>query len=160
MNDPDFQPELLDTGFRQWDNSGISGLKDLFSQTTVATFEQTIEKYHIPRQDSFRYLQIRHYILHSTMSIDNPERSPAEKLFQAAVTLQRLRGTWEWELSVTINEEEWEDIWRRAKSATVCSHAQAIQLRIIHRMHASPNRRHQLNPTLCKIEIVTLTHCL
>ncbi len=60
--------------------------------------------------------------------------------------------------------EGWKEVWRHAKSISVYNHAQAIQLKIIHRMHISPNHGHHFNPTLsptclkCKIEIGTLTH--
>ena len=83
----------------------------------------------------------------------------------STVALQELREKWESELSVTINDNEWEDIWIYAKSISVCNRAKSIQFKILHRMHISPNRRHHFNPTLspmclkCKTEIGTLTHC-
>lgn len=82
------------------------------------------------------------------------------------VTLQELIVKWEKELSVTINDNEWEDIWIYARSLSVCNCAKSIQFKILHRMHISPNRRHNFNPTLspmclkCKTENGTLTHCL
>ena len=61
----------------------------------------------------------------------------------------------------------WEDIWRYAKTISICNRTRAIQLRIIHRLHISPNRRHAFSPTSsspqclkCKTDTGTLTHCL
>lgn len=51
LNNPDFQPGLLDTGFRQWGNSGINILKDLFSDKPFMSFDQMDEKYNIPIRD-------------------------------------------------------------------------------------------------------------
>ncbi len=142
-----------------------------------------IEKFTIPRHDFFRYLLIRHYILHRTMLIENHESSSLEKLlfltdgeisvslffkamyFAPPGGLQRLKGMWEKELNIMIDDEKWKEVWRHAKSISVCNHEQAIQLKIIYRMHISRNHRHHFNPTLsstylkCKIEIGTLTHC-
>ena len=143
-----------------------------------------IKKYQLPKQDVFRFLQIRHYITKSTTLIEHPEISAVEKvLFQppgkVSVSLlygviagtsttdtQRIKGVWEKELLVNIDDETWVDIWSYAKKISICTRAKAIQLKIIHRIHISPNRRHSFNPALsplclkCKIEIGTLTHCL
>ena len=79
--------------------------------------------------------------------------------------LQKLKGTWGKELNFIIDDEEWKDVWRYAKSISVCNCAQAIQLKSIHRKHISPKHRHYFNPTLspmwlkCKLETGTLTHC-
>lgn len=183
VNNPDFQPGMVDTGFEQWRANGVHRLRDLLSGNVVMTFEQMIEKYSIPRRDFFRYLQIRHYVSHSSTLVENHESSPVEKLLfltdreisisllykamylKTPNRLQKLKGTWEKELNIITDDEEWKDVWRHAKSISVCNRAQAIQLKIIHRMHISPNRRHYFNPTFsptclkCKIETGTLTHC-
>lgn len=145
-------------------------------------FDQMVEKYNIPRRDFFRFFQIRHYIVQSTTLISNTDISPLEKmlfgtvgkmsislLYRAMhnvppVTLQEFREKWEKEFSITINE--WEGVWIYVGPFSVCNCAKSIQFKILHRMHISPNRRHNFNPTLspmclkCKTEIGTLTHCL
>lgn len=80
VNTPDFQPGMVDAGFKKWRDKDVHRLKDLFSDNVMMTFEQIIEKYSIPRCDFFRYLQIRHYVLHSTTLVENHESSPVEKL--------------------------------------------------------------------------------
>ena len=184
LNNPDFQPGLLDAGFKLWHNFGIYMLGDLFLNKTLMSFSQLVEKYNIPRQHFFRYLQIRHYILQSTTLTDNSEPSPLEKvlfgtfgrmsirlLYRAlrvlpAIVLQDLRGKWDTELSIAIKDDEWCDIWTYANSISVCNRAKSIQFKILHRMHISPNRRHLFNCTLSpmclkyKTEVGTLTHCL
>ena len=85
----------------------------------------------------------------------------------SAVNTQRVKQVWEKELSVTIDEEMWEDIWRYAKTISICNHTRAIQLRIIHGLHISTNRRHAFSHSSsspqclkCKTDTGTLTHCL
>ena len=90
-----------------------------------------------------------------------PQRKMSVSLFFdtlrsfSAVNTQRVKQVWEKKWSVTIDEEMWEDIWRYAKTIPICNRTRAIQLRIIHRLHISPNRRHA-----CKTDTGTLTHCL
>lgn len=53
VNNPHFHPGLFDAAFRQWGSSGISRLKDLFSDDMVMPFEQLIEKYGTTGRTSF-----------------------------------------------------------------------------------------------------------
>uniref|UniRef100_A0A8K9V8C7 Reverse transcriptase domain-containing protein n=1 Tax=Oncorhynchus mykiss TaxID=8022 RepID=A0A8K9V8C7_ONCMY len=78
LNNPDFSPGLLDAGFNFWLNKGIRRLNDLFADKILLSFEQMVEKYRLPKQDFFRFLQVRHYILKSTTLIGNPGVSVIE----------------------------------------------------------------------------------
>ncbi len=145
--------------------------------------EQLTNKYNLTKQDFFCFLQIRHYITHSTTLIVHPEISAIERmLFQqklkvslsslygvlnglSAPDTRGVRGVWEEELSVTLDEEIWNSIWVNAKKISICTRARAIQLKIMHRLHISPHRRHLFNRSLsplclkCKTNVGTLTHC-
>lgn len=156
----------------------------MFSNNTLMSFEQLCEKHNLHNSDFFRYLQLRHYIQHSTTLPGNMEISPVERfLFKgcgklsistfyktlssaSSSPLTKLRDTWGRELAIVISDDEWEDVWRKAKFVSICNRAKSIQLKINHRMHISPNRRHKFNACLsplclkCKTEIGTLTHCL
>lgn len=67
------------------------------------------------------------------------------------------------ELNVSISEDEWGSIWKYAKSISACNHAKAIQFKIVHRMHISPNNRYVCNNIFshlrlkCKTQIVSLS---
>ena len=163
-NNPDFLPGVMDPSFQQWRNKGLTKLGDLFNDSCLMSFDQLRTKYQLPRHDFFRFLQIRHYITKNTTLIDHREVSVIEKflyrqpgrlslsLFYEVLrgmtpnNTQRVKGAWERELSVTIDEETWEDVWNYAKKISICARAKAIQLRIIHRIHISPNSRHCFNP--------------
>lgn len=154
-------------------------LKDVFSNNTLMSFGQLSTKYNIPRQD----LHLRHYIHRSTTLTGNVSFSSVEKalfwgntkmsismlykiLSSVCMTpLHTLRDTWERECSVLFNNEDWGLIWKHTKSISVCNTIRSIQLKILHRMHVSPNCRQYFSSDLspmclkCKIEIGTLTHC-
>lgn len=80
LNNPDFGPGLLDAGFNSWLNKGIRRLNDLFADKILLSFEQMVEKYRLPKQDFFRFLQVRHYIVKSTTLIGNPDMSVIERM--------------------------------------------------------------------------------
>ena len=103
----------------------------------------------------------------------SPQRKMSVSLFYDAlrsfstVNAQRVKRVWEKELSVTIDKEMCEDIWRYAKTISIFNRTRAIQLRIIHRLHISPNHRHAFNTSSsspqclkCKTDTGSLTHCL
>lgn len=182
-NNPAFPPGSSDPGFQQWSVKNINSLIDLFSNNSLMSFKQLTNKYSLIKQDFFRFLQVRHYITRSTTLIDHPEISVIEKMLfqqrqrvslsslyralngQCASDTQRVRGLWEKELSVTIDEETWDSVWIYAKKISICTRARATQLKIKHRLHISPHRRHLFDPSLsplclkCKINVGTLTHC-
>ena len=70
----------MDAGFIFWLNKGIRRLNDLFVDKILLAFEQMVEKYRLPKQDFFRFLQVRHYILKSTTLIGNPDVSVIERM--------------------------------------------------------------------------------
>lgn len=84
--------------------------------------------------------------------------------FTLPVTLQALGGIRETELSVTLDDEDWRDIWRHAKSISVSTSTEAIQFKMTYRKRISPN--HHFKPALspvclkCEIEIDILTYYL
>ena len=85
MNNPEFQPGLLDTAYRRWATNGIGALKDFLASTIILSFEQMVEKYDFPKQDFFPLFTDKYHIMHSTILTDYPEISPSEKLlFQTA----------------------------------------------------------------------------
>ncbi len=77
----------------------------------------------------------------------------------------RIRKLWERELSVPIDEDICDKVWEKSKAISICNRMKAVQLKILHRLHISPNRRHVFNNSIfpfclkCKTEIGTLTQC-
>ena len=74
------------------------------------------------------------------MLFQQPQKVSLSSLYavmsdMSSANTQKIRGVWEKELSVTINEETWKDIWSQAKNISICTRTKAIQLKIIHRIY-------------------------
>lgn len=55
---PLFKPSLIDPSFQIWFRRGPHSVGDLFTDGQFGSFEHFVEKYKIPRNHFFRYLQI------------------------------------------------------------------------------------------------------
>lgn len=144
-NNIDFPPAGLDGGFKRWEEAGLVVLDQLFEGHTLRSFEQLQNKFDLPNQDFFRFLQIRHY-LHAHQeweTLCNPA-SVMEHFFISTIegTIKTkfishiyrilqddlknnnldIKGKWELEMNVIISDEHWENS---------CSHG--------HKITSSPN---------------------
>jgi len=63
IGNPDFPPSVGDYGFKGWATKGLKILNQLFEETHLKSFSQLQEKFDLPSNDFYRYLQIRHYII-------------------------------------------------------------------------------------------------
>lgn len=76
-----------------------------------------------------------------------------------------LKETWERTLDTQITDDQWKEAWKNAISLSVCNRVKAMQLKILHRAHISPSRRHKFEEELspiclkCKTEEGDLVHC-
>lgn len=178
-DNPLFPPGTTDPGFQVWTTKGIFVLSDLMDGPSMLSFDQMVDKYDIQRWDFFRYLQVRDYVRRKTSLLSDQSISDFEKqLFlprfktsiKSSYTLLKeyastntihLKGLWEKELGMEINDEDWDNIWRNANSLSVCNRIKAIQLKILHQAHVSPSKRHKFNSDLsplcpkCKTEVGT-----
>lgn len=179
-----FLPGTTDSGFRIWATKGISNLCDLFDGSTLMSFTQLTKKYKIQKQDFFWYLQIRDYVKRDTTLLLNQSYSCIEKLVFCSeapksisvfhnvlrdygnISTLHLKQTWEKELDVKITNDQWYDAWKSVRDLRVCNRVKATQLKILHRAHISPSKRHRFDAEFspiclkCKTEIASLTHCL
>ena len=63
---PDFPPGLADQAFSLWFSRGIKTVGDSLTEGTVLSFDQLREKYNLPLNNFFRYLQIRTFFFSNT----------------------------------------------------------------------------------------------
>ena len=54
-----FAPSLIDDAFNGWSRRGMVSLSDLYIDSNFASFEQLVQRYHIPKSHFYRYLQLR-----------------------------------------------------------------------------------------------------
>uniref|UniRef100_A0A673FPW0 Reverse transcriptase domain-containing protein n=1 Tax=Sinocyclocheilus rhinocerous TaxID=307959 RepID=A0A673FPW0_9TELE len=57
-----FPPSMMDRTFSQWATYGISTFKDLYIDDVFASFQQLSDKFSMPQNNFFRYLQVRSFI--------------------------------------------------------------------------------------------------
>ena len=130
-SNPDFLPARLDRCFERWREIGIVVVDQLFEGGVLKSFEQLKEKYELPNQDFYRYLQIRHY-LHTHQEREKLCAPPSkiEHFFISAIEgtvkakfishlykiLQEelkennldIKEKWELEMNIIISDEQWE----------------------------------------------------
>lgn len=57
-----FDPSLLDEAFSSWQAQGIKTIKDLYNDDIFSSFQQLSERLALPKNNFFRYLQIRSFV--------------------------------------------------------------------------------------------------
>ena len=134
-------PARLDRCFERWREMGIVVLDQLFEGGVLKSFEQLKEKYELPNQDFYRYLQIRHY-LHTHQEWEELCIPPSkiEHFFISAIEgtvkakfishlyriLQEglkennldIKEKWELEMNIIISDEQWENSCEQGHKVT------------------------------------------
>lgn len=128
----DFLPSLTDMAFRRWAEKGLVTIDQLFENNTLRSFSQLQEKFDLPMNDLFRFMQIRSYLTrHSDW--DYIKRDPMEVesyfimvsqhkvsskhqvsyIYKSLLTdtsdnTLHIKSEWELELNAIIEDEAWE----------------------------------------------------
>lgn len=66
-----FPPSLIDSVFLRWTNFVIHNFKDLYISNVFAFFQQLSDKFPLPKQHFFRYLQVRSLVHEKFPSFPN-----------------------------------------------------------------------------------------
>ena len=53
-----FAPSLIDDVFDGWSRGGMVSLSNLYIDSSFASIEQLVQRYHIPKSHFYRYLQL------------------------------------------------------------------------------------------------------
>ena len=166
-DNPSFPPSQLDDTFTQWRGLGIRTIGDLYIGETFASFAQLQEKYRLPRSNFFRFLQVRNYIRNLFPTFERASPSPLDKfLLNNAVpdvrvshlyeslqavnlpTTSAIKLAWENELGTPISDELWDDSLEEINTCSINSRHCLIQFRVIHRLHYSKLRLHNIFPDI------------
>jgi len=182
-NNPSFPPSRLDSTFNQWKELGICTVKDLYFDGALASFTQIQQKYNLPKNNFFRFLQIRNYLRTHNVPLDEVPPSISDDCLiqfrgnknqfsliygklQAATSpsTNLIREEWEREMGIGISEEIWqnglEDIDKQSVNTRLC----LIQFKVLHRLHFSKKKLHRIFPNVsplcdkCKSEEADLAH--
>ena len=173
--------------WKVWLENGMVTLRDLYCDGVLKSFEDLVQQFNIPRSHFFRYLQLRHMLVgllgSSTSVPQNAEiLDKVLKAFgkghEASVyysmmiqtlgdgAISALKKTWERDLNLTLNDEDWDRICKNVKVMSRDARVRLIQFKIIHRFYWTPSRMFRLGllPTSkcwrCKSEEGHLVHVL
>lgn len=163
LGGPDFLPGSLDQGFRTWYTHGLARLGDLFAGQTLLSFQQIQQRYGLHKNEFFRYLQIRHFVVKDTTLTTNSAASSVESALSSQISRKHItifykalisnlppisqptKEAWERDLGVSIDDATWREVWAHAMDISVCNRAKSIQFRIIHRVHITPVLKNKLD---------------
>lgn len=127
----DFLPSKLDSGFKVWTEKGLVTIHQLLEGDSMKSFKQLQDRFGLDSKDFYKYLQLRSYLLsHKDWGIIRQPPTPLE-LFLIRMTEEKrgmkiisqiysclqslasgntleIKAKWELEMTVIIEDEEWE----------------------------------------------------
>lgn len=182
-----FKPGKSDKGFQIWAEKGLRKVQDMYSEEEVfMSFAEISTKYDIPKNNFFKYLQLRSFISSSqNHSLDIPVISPLEvavtghcydkglisNLYDLFVSgsdessESKLR-LWKEDIEEEISLEDWSEACKEAQRQTVNSSLKLIQYKWLMRTYITPVKLHKFNDNIpdtcikCNEARGTLYHCI
>lgn len=149
-----FAPSVLDGAFDIWSKTGIILLQKLYIDNNIASFDQLVSKFGIPRPHFFRYLQLRNFISsHSDCFPRYPSMTLLDSIFKLRkdfhqligricnlylhnlVTLDGLRCRREEDSNNKISDVVWQKIIKRIYSSSICQRHVVVQFKVGHQIH-------------------------
>lgn len=180
---PTFTPSTLDGAFNVWRESGIRNIGDLYIKGTFASFQQLQEKFKLPKNHFFRYLQIRNYVkthlpdfetvapnaLEISIKMFARSHSIISQLYGTLLSMSSpktdaLKDKWETELGTQIPQYVWEECLEHIHDCSINTRHCLIQFKILHRLHYSKVKLHKIFPDIsplcekCECAEATLSH--
>lgn len=148
-----FPPSLIDSVFLRWTNFGIHNFKDLYINKVFASFQQLSDKFSLPKQHFFRYLQVCSFVHDTFPSFSNlPCDSALDSFLTPIPTLKGsisyiynqinllhseplglIKSLWEEDLGVAISEEVWTEILTLVHISSICARHSLIRCKVVHR---------------------------
>lgn len=135
-----FPTARLDPVFIHWQTRGIHNFKDMYINSTFASFGDLSDKFGLPGSSLFRYFQVRHFLQHQDPNF--PYLTPPSGLDDllgssfnskrligrindhissfGSTTLAKIRADWAVELGEDLEEDTWESALLRVKGPIVC----------------------------------------
>lgn len=182
-----FPPGKADGGFKIWETKGLRKTGDLYnSQKVLMTSEEIHDRFNIPRNHFFKYLQLRRFIrtqqnqtlcipgmstIEKLMSMECLWRSLISKIYKCLVdgctetSMGRL-GAWREDLQEDISTEKWEEACSKAQSGATNTRLKLLQYNWLMRMYITPEKLNRYNSAIpdicirCEKEKCTLFHCV
>lgn len=162
---------------------GICTIGDLYLNRTFASFSQLCDKFQLPRNNLFRFMQIRDYVRTHLPSYVSASPSLLDRcllqntganrkvshFYESLLTLQppsmsAIKSSWENEFGAQIPEATWQQSLDEINNCSINSRHCLIQFRVLHRLHYTKLKLHKLFPNVspqcdkCNIDEATHLH--
>ena len=162
-----FPPSQADTAFEMWHRNGLVFFRDLFADGTFASFDLLQKDSNIPKNNFFRYLQVRSFakkpflfpqlppkdVLSTILELDPSRRRRVAKIYQMLQDIdppsrENTRLEWEKDLDILLPEEIWQKSLKRIHTTSLCIRHGLIQFKAVHRLHYSCEKMAKLCPNI------------
>lgn len=150
--------------WKSWFLKGISVLGDLYDNNDLKSFEKLTREFNIPRQDFWKYLQLRHLLAKTfgSPTVAPPRCGTLEDLREAfgrghEASLYHkmllsasdphvlsLKKTWDTDLNVCFTKKEWKGILKNVKRMSRELRTRLVQFKIRNRVYWTPSRLHKV----------------
>lgn len=147
--------------WKDWLNSGIKTLSDLYEHNVLKSFEDLRQEFRLPQKCFWQYLQLRHLLcselnlsltkstlLKNILSISKSSHAVSkyysEFIQQNCNLLLVLKNIWEKDLGVSFSEPQWLKICKSFKNLSRDVRIKLIQFKIINHVYWTPARLHRL----------------
>ena len=181
---PDLPPSIGSSLFVKWRDNGIHQFQHLFAEDTLKSFTDLMSEYEIPKQDLYKYLQIRHVI--STLKKEKRlslELTNLEKILVKSTSLKGkisviyntllnhhsssltpLKNIWQKDMGCVFDEDQWDIICQNVFSSLSCNKIIEQNYKFMHRIYLTPLRISKMFPNSsprchrCKTCIGSIMH--
>ena len=150
--------------WRSWVDRGILVLGDLYEGGVLKSFNDLKAQFHLPQHQFWKYLQLRHLLLHTFGSTSTPPPTVSfltqimnvfggghEASLYYAMMLKcsnkgsfSLKLTWEADLQVKFTEKEWSRILLNLKKLSRELKTRLVQFKILHRVYWTPSKLYRV----------------
>lgn len=152
---PDLPPSIGGSLFAKWRSNGIHQFQQLFDGDTLKSFAVLMSEYEIPKQDFYKYLQIRHLIntlkgekrlrlnleeilVKSTSSKGKISEIYSTLLDHYSSSLTPLRNIWQKDMGCAFDDDQWDMICQNVFSSLSCNKIIEQNYKFMHRMYLTP----------------------
>ena len=149
--------------WKDWVEKGIITLANLYERDNIKSFEMLTGEYNLPRNNFWKYLQMRH-LLHTVIGRGiEPQQSDLlsrttkimglgheasifyTMLFQQTVTISYASMlTWSADLNIDVTHKDWDRICENIKRVSRDIKIRLIQFKILNRFYWTPSRLFRL----------------
>ena len=163
---PDLPPSIANSLFTKWRGNGIHQFQQLFAGDTLKSFSVLMSEYEIPKQDFYRYLQIRHLIntlngeKRLSLGLTNLEeilvkstslKGKISVIYSALLdyyssSLTSLRNIWQKDMGRAFDEDQWDTICQNVFSSLSCNKITEQNYKFMHRVYLTPLRLSKMFP--------------